>query len=174
MKYFHIFMEPTYVDAPCLHNWYNILDPRKICLEQAHLIPKRVTVQLVPNINLSFPDIISSPYFLVSEMVQELIELYQPHTIYKKIILTDLKYKHIQMYYLPIFETLDCLSDSAELNLDRSVIKKIVLDRKKIGRNHIFRIANVKGTYVIASLDFVESMLIREAVGISLVETELC
>ena len=81
MKYFHIFMDPTYVDAPNLNNWYDKLDPRKVCPEWAHLIPRRISIQLAPNTNLLFPDVISSPFFLVSDMVHELIELYQPHTV---------------------------------------------------------------------------------------------
>ena len=51
-----------------------------------------------------------------------------------------------------------------------SEIRKVVLDRHKIGEHSIFRLAGVEKQYIVGNLDVVESILKRGCVGMSLEE----
>ena len=52
-------------------------------------------------------------------------------------------------------------------------ITRLVLDRDRIGENAVFRIKGYNRSCIAGRLDFVESLLRREAGGITLEEAEL-
>lgn len=72
-----------------------------------------------------------------------------------------------------VFEEVDCLSKHAVFNLNRSLLKEIVLDGKKLQGHAIFRIAGVEKAYIVGNLDVVESMLKRGLRGIGLTELQV-
>ena len=75
-----------------------------------------------------------------------------------------------KLYYLPILQEIECLSEKSELMPNRYGIVKAVLDLNKVGEHSIFKIGGVFDDYYVVRLDVAESFLRREAVGISLTE----
>ena len=111
--------------------------------------------------------------FLVSEEVKKILEKYDPNTIFKTIVLTDFK-KSIQViYYLPIFEEFEALSEDAEMNLNKTVVKKLILNEQKIKNKKVFKLKESSKTMIIIRLDVAESILRRDFDGIELEKVEI-
>lgn len=173
MKYFLLDTDPAYMDSLDIINWYGKIDVRNIRYDKAHLLPSRQLLYMRGYEKAVFTDIVSKPFFLVSEMVKDVIRMYQPETIFKEIILLDAENEKTQRYFLPIFRELNCLSEKSTLNSERSVIRKAILSKRKLKDWPVFRIGDVNSAYITARLDFVESILKRKAAGVRLTPLEV-
>ena len=83
------------------------------------------------------------------------------------IAITDFERSVQHIYYLPIFEEVEGLSEKAEYGFNKMVINKIVLDYKKIRDKKIFKLKESDKTAIICRLDVVESLLRRNFEGIA-------
>lgn len=173
MRYFRIEADRKYTTLPQIINWYQQIDNRDLNKEGYDKIPKRTLLFIQPNKNTIFLDVVSSPFFLISEMVKDCVALYEPNLSYKEMILLDQKNSRTQSYFHPMLRELDCLSNNAVFNLDHSELKTIELDEEKIEDKAIFRLAGVSKWYVIVRLDLLESLLRRGAVGLSIQEVNV-
>lgn len=173
MKYFILQTDPQMNEAPNIINWFGAIDKRNICRSQSYKLSMRQILYIAPQKSLFFTDIITSPLFLVTNMVKKVVEMYDAKTVYKQIILLDRKHKQSCVYYLPILEHVMCLSPESIVSKDKSTIIQPVLLKSAVEDKSIFFVGDVSNTYVIARLDFVESILRRDACGISLISTEL-
>ena len=170
MKYFLIKMDQKFDTAPEIRDWFDKIKHEDICAERSHNIEKRQLLFIESNPNTVFPDILSFPFFLVSETVRNVIYSYDPNTIFKELILLDSKYAKTHIYYLPILRERDCLSDSSILTRDKSSVLHAVIDAEKVGDNAIFSLATLSDLNVAVRLDFVESILRRGVKGVFLEE----
>lgn len=173
MRYFKIEADRKYTASPQIINWYQQLDNRDLKTGSYDKIPKRTLLRIQPNQNTVFLDIVSSPFFLISEMIKECVALYEPNLSYKEMILLDHKNSRMQPYFHPMLRELDCLSENAVFNLDHSELKTMELDEEKLEDKAMFRLAGVSRWYVIARLDLLESLLRRGAVGLSIQEVNV-
>lgn len=168
MQYFMLKLHPAFTHAPNIINWYKVFDVRKLHPETADRVPYRSLLDISPDAAMIFTDIITFPYLLVSNLLKKVLTAYEPLIEYKDIVVLDKVNKQYALYYLPILETVDCLHETSQFNLDRSVIKKAVFDPQKTAGKSIFRIGGVKNTYIAVRLDLAESLLRRKAAGIYL------
>ncbi len=173
MRYYIIHKHPSYENAPQLIGWSAAIDVRNICPGKSHLLKSRQLFMIRGNPRTVFTDVISHPFFLVSETVKQTIEMYDKSILYKQAVLLDAKHEQAVLYYLPILRRIDCLKSASRLNRDRSVIHKAVLDKAKIGDEVIFKIGNVGGSHIVIRLDLAESILRRETRGIGLNTVEI-
>lgn len=173
MNYYIMKLEAHLNYAPDVINWYNRFDVRNICREKAHLLPKRTLVDIRPSSETLFADIVSFPYLLLSEAAKEVIEVYEPSVKYKDIIPFDAKTPQYALYYLPVLETIDCLSkERTKFNPMGTAILQMSLDVNKIGDQSIFKLVYGRASYIIARLDLCESLLHRNLIGIGLKKVE--
>ena len=168
MKYFLIRTNPHFSTAPEIMDWFKKIDRRKIRLGQSFEIENRQLFFIKENPNTVFVDILSFPFFMVTEVLKYIILMYEPRTIFKEIVLLDQKYAKTCTYYLPILEYIDCLDVASKVTKDRSTILEAVIDLEKVGDRSIFYLEGVGNLYTVARLDIVESFLMRGAIGIDL------
>lgn len=173
MKYFLIKSDPQFDTAPDIKDWFGRIDRKNIRQGYSHKIDDRQLFFIQPNQNTCFIDILSFPFFMVTEELKDVIKAYEPHTLFKEIVLLDQQNAKSGIYHLPILEYVDCLADSSKLTLDRSVIMKAVINLDKIGDRSIFYVESVGNLHIIARLDIVESFLRRGAKGLLLEEVEI-
>lgn len=69
---------------------------------------------------------------------------------------------------MPIFREFEVLHEKSEFNLNKTIVKKIVLDEKKIKNKKIFKIKESDKTLIVVRLDAAESILRRNYDGIYL------
>ncbi len=105
---------------------------------------------------------------MISEGVKEIIDKFNTDALFKSLPLIDYAHDKQKNYFLPIFEEIDALSDKAELNLNKTVVKKIVLDKEKIKDKKIFKIKESSKPLIVIRLDVAESLLRRGFKGIKL------
>lgn len=172
MKYFDISVNDSYRTSPQITNWYEEIKVRLINWETYHKLPRRKVLMITSSPNTIFTDIISFPFLLVSPMIKEVIRLYRDEVVFKEIMLLDIKNKLEKQYYLPVMEE---SSDIELINLkgrETIVTEKIKTPAWVEGRN-IFWVKYKEKRHTIVSLDFAESILRRNAVGIGLQEVIL-
>jgi len=170
MKYFLLSVQAAYTDIPQIAGWYEKINPRWINPKDAYRLPKRELLFVREQDNIVFTDILSKPFFLVSDMVRKVILMYEPLTNMKEIVLLDTRHKVSRSYFLPILEEVDCMTEDSEFNADRSIIKKGILDYDIVKDRTIFAIGGMKNRYIVGNLELVESLIKRGAVGIGLRE----
>lgn len=168
MRYFLIEEDDRIAQRPCILNWHDKIDVRNIHQETSYKLPKRELVFVADHSKTVFTDIVSYPFFLISEKVEKVIRMYEPKIMVKELVLLNKAFEQVQRYYLPIFEEMDCLGEGSTFNLNHSEIRKIILDKQKIGKKNIFRVADLEKQYIVGNLDVVESILKRGCIGIKL------
>lgn len=173
MDYFIITQDKRYTDAPNIINWFDKIDVKNICPARSYYLPKRLLLEIRNNPEVVFTDIVSFPFFLVSDICKQMIQKYEPRTPFKQIVLMDMKTHKMSLYHLPILKKIDCLSTDSVLNQDKSVIEKMVLQKDRIEGLSIFQIDGVKSNYTVIRLDLLESILRRGAKGIAIEQVEV-
>lgn len=173
MKYFIIETEDINNSLPQIINWFSQVNVQHICPEHAGKIPEHFILDMKISKNDLFPDIFSSYGFLLSKMVYEVIDMYEPHLNYKKVALIDSKVEVSDLYYLPILPICSCLLPESEWDRGRNKVLHGVIDPEQIGNHAIFRLADVNDVQIAVRLDMVESLLRRDIKGIRLSELKV-
>ncbi|WP_252238054.1 hypothetical protein [Clostridium sp. VAP51] len=173
MDYFLLKQDEEYTNAPMLMDVFKNIDVRNINLLNAHKIDDIVILNVKCNDETEFLDILDRNLFLISKEMKKIIKKYDSEILFKTIPLIDLPHERQENYYMPIFEEVECLSEKSELNLNKTVVKKIILDKEKIRNKKIFKIKESLKTLVVIRLDVAESLLRREFKGMCLERLEI-
>lgn len=149
------------------------LDIRLLNREQIDTLPQWNMVNMSLPMEVFFPDIISKPFLLMSDICIKTAMMYQKDIIYKGIKLWNRESGINVTYFAAVLEELECMSDQTQYNSVGNRIVRLVLDRDKIGSNVVFKIRGYDGSGFIGRLDFVESILRRGTRGIRLEEVDV-
>lgn len=173
MDYFLLKLDERYGNIPVLLDVIKKIDPRNINRLDAHKIAGTIIFYVRADAGTSYPDILDRQLYLVSGGLKKIVEKYEPDTLFKTLPLIDLKNQRQENYFLPVFEEVEALSPRCEFNLDKSVVKKLVLQGDKLKGKKIFRLKGCAETLVVVRLDAAESILRRDFTGIRLERIEL-
>ena len=80
MKYFLLHTDPQYTTAPDLLDWRDKIDPRYIRKGRSYRLPQRELLLIRENPDTVFTDVLSFPFFLVTQLGKDVICLYEPKT----------------------------------------------------------------------------------------------
>lgn len=166
MRYFLLEQDKDESHYPLLKNWYSKVNPRYIKPDMAHKLPRRQIVDIEAGMFTVFTDVVLAPFLLVSETVRDVIDCYEPKLEYKEIIVLDREYSKTALYFLPILAHVDCLADGTEFNLNKSMLRRAVIDPAAAQGRSVFRIGGVLDQYIAVRLDLLESILRRETKGV--------
>ncbi len=119
-------------------------------------------------------DVLISPTFLISDRMKKLLELYEKQSQYKgvQIFPTAEESRQFPLYWVPCFPEVDCLHKNTVM-LDNGMVKRLVLDARKLGKYHIFRLPGLLEYKVIVSLPVAESILRRRLYGVEFQKIEV-
>lgn len=170
MKYFIIEKERGYYSSPQFKSWHQDID---FLPESRHYkLERRRAFFIKEDEFLFWTDIMISPVFLISEKIKEVVKLYDKKLKMKQIILIEAKESEMGVYYLPIFNGVDCLAEESNIE-SRKIEEKIILKKEKIKEKPIFKVGGVKERYIVVRMDLVESILKRDIRGINLIEVKV-
>lgn len=169
MRRFRIYADEGNLQ-PHFRNWYAQIDPGSSPTQIYEELREMNNFQVELFGGFPFMDIISYPCFMVTKEFANLIRLYCPDTAFKYAVLYDVKSHRSELFQIPILPELLCLDGRSVLSRDKSEIVKGILQKDKLGNVPIFRIGGVKGRYIAASLEFVESAYRREVRGMKIEE----
>lgn len=119
--------------------------------------------------NVLIPDIVQNPTYMVSDIIQKVIEIYDSTISYKDIFImpNNEKYlnKGVQMFHIPDLPRMDCIAEQAVI-LPNGAVQDIILNPAKVQNKDIFLVDHMAENIVIVSLRFMESVLRRGPLGV--------
>lgn len=170
MRYFRIYADKQNIQ-PRFLNWNALIKPN---IQQQSQIYEELDRRNYQKVELDgeilFPDIISSPCFMVTKEFANLIRIYCPNMKFKYMVLFDENNKRSVSYQIPYLEEVDCLDEGSELNRNGDTIIRGILCGDKTEGIPIFRLKGAEGRYIMANLAFVESAFRREVRGMGIEE----
>lgn len=168
MKYFIIQTNPDLINGPRIIGWENKIHCQFISREEIYKIPKRMIIPINTTDNTLFPDFLTSPSLLLSELVMEVIKVYGVNILSKEVILVDSINRKVKRYFLVILDEII----GSLLVPDNPKLKEILIcgNKREIENQNLFILKNQDSYQIIGNLDFVESILRRGALGITLRE----
>lgn len=173
MKYFIVKQDNEYKNAPRFINWFQNYDMESYEAGHYSRLPDRKVIEIEPNANTTFIDVLSNPFFLVSKEIKKVLSLFEPNMEFRQILCLDRKNQLGHQYFLPCLPFISCISPKSQFNLDHSMLLKPVLEEEKIPDKGIFILGDVKSRYVVMRLDVVETILRKKVYGIELEEVEI-
>lgn len=135
-------------------------------------VKKSVTLHVKDNIHTVYAEVVEAPFYMVSERVQEVIQMFEPDLKCSSAIFATEKQEGPFVYKVLFLDRMECLHENTEFYKDNSV-KKIILDSEKIAGQHIFKIKGISPIQVVVSMPIVEALLRRNCVGIQFQEIEI-
>ena len=168
MDYFLLKQDKRYSNTPQIIDLFKNINTKDLNLLKADNIEDNNCFYVKSNDNIDYLDVLEIPIFLVSKELKKILEKYNRNMIFKMLALIDYEKKEQNFYYLPIFEEIEALSEKSEFNLNKTIVKKIILDEKKIKNKKLFKIKESDKTLIVVRLDAAESLLRREFKGIAL------
>lgn len=173
MDYFLLKQDERYINTPRLIDVFKKINLKYMNLIDGHKIEDFIVFNVKADEDSEFLDILDNQLFLICEGIKKIIEKYNSNILFKCTPLVDSMHNKDKNYFLPIFEEIRCLSETAELNLNKTVVKKIVLDKEKIKGKKIFKIKESSKPLIVIRLDAAESLLRRNFKGIKLERLEV-
>lgn len=168
MDYFLLKQDERYTDVPLLLDVYKKIDTRDIHPTRAYKIADPLIFHVKAGEESSYLDIMDRQLLLLSDKLKRVVEAYEPDTLFKLVVLIDLSRHRQNNYYLPILEEVEAVSPRSEFNLDKSVIKRLVLLEEKLRGKKIVRLKESEKPLIVVRLDVAESILRRDLTGIRL------
>lgn len=152
---------------------FDILGQHHLFLKKdADRIQDSTTLYLAEHTGETAPDFIQNPIFLVSDMVKKVLDFYEDAMVFKTVALVNKEKGDIFVYHTLLLEPIDALSDKTEFYPNGS-IKRLVLQKEKIGEHHILLLEDQRVLIPMVSLEVVESLLRRNVTGIVWKEVEV-
>ena len=173
MRYFIMEQDEKYSDSPNIINWFGKINVQKLKQGQSWELPDRTLLEIRNNPDTIFTDVVSKPFLIYSKKTKDAVSIYESGIVHKQIVLLDDKNLMTELYYLPILKMIDCLSEKSELNTDKSIVRRAVLDKSKLPNRSIFVLDGLSSIYAVVRLDLAESLLRRGVRGITLRKVEI-
>lgn len=122
--------------------------------------------------NTLFPDVLSDPIYLFSEKLMSVVRMYGDAVLKRDLILIDSQKKAMKRYFVVLFEIVPCeMTAQTENGLPILSVQSGITPLKE---RNIFEIQLIGRREVIINLDFAESILRRNVLGIHLEAVKIC
>lgn len=174
MDYFQLKSDRRYLHTPVITNLNSIVSRRKAMdIEYASKIPD-ISVGFSRSMQRpDYIDVLDTQLFLVCDEIKKVFEMYKPSMIFKTICIVNNLDGSNCIYHAPLFTKLDCIPDCYKVIKDRKKLKRLILLKKKVEDESIFKIANIDSEIIIIRLDVAESLLRRGITKFHLEKVEL-
>ena len=174
MRYFVLKKDEQITDIPHPYGFFQKIDVRKVSAESGEQVPYRTLIRIQSSKFTIFPDVLCAPVLLVTQDAQGIIKLYNEHINYRQIVYVDQENELVKLYFMPLLDTIDCLSLHSEyVNSSNTTFSKVVLKSDLIGDGSIFLVKNPNQRVIVVRLDLVESLLELGCWGFMLTEAEI-
>ncbi|GHU60237.1 hypothetical protein FACS1894171_0880 [Clostridia bacterium] len=174
MRYFVLKQDERITDIPYPKDFFENIDVRNVSAERGDSVPFRTLIQLRPSAFTVFPDVFCTPVLLLTPDAQNIVRLYDDYIVYRQIIYLDQVNELVNLYFMPLLQTIDCLSTRSEyVNAGKGAFSKVVLKAELIRDESIFQVKNQQQRVTVIRLDLAESLLARGCRGFTLAEAEI-
>lgn len=169
MEYFIIKQDKDMRRCAHLESWVNTLKHTNP-FRYLRLATTETRIMFVADdVYNEYPDFIQRPFPLIKKELKNMLSRYQPNIFFENMVLVEKELGKQQVYCRMVVPEINCASPKSERQYGK--LKKIVLDRKKVGSQRIFQVEG--DNRVIMRLDVVESILRRNPYGIEFERIEV-
>lgn len=151
---------------PEIGGWSQALDIRKMNRREYRELPSFFQLNMRTGMDHILPDILVSPFLLLSEPAMHVVSFYDPEIPWCFAVLFGDSGKECASYFCPILEEEDGVVKEAYR--EGEIIR---LDSKKMKGLPLFRIRVKDRKKTVIRMDLAESLLMRHAVGMELKAT---
>lgn len=117
-------------------------------------------------------DFLQCPVTMFDERFRDILDAYEPGLIFQEVVMIH-KENILQYQYVhALMEQVDAVADNTEY-YPNGTVKRLILDRKKIGRHNLFMLDGNYRKDPIVSLALAESLLRRQPIGLCFEEVEV-
>lgn len=173
MEYFALRQDERFANVPVLQEVQRKIELRHIQRLKAEHLSDTTLFHVRADQDADYPDLLTNQLFLVSERVKQVLEMHEPDCSFKLVPLIDLEHSRQALYYLPLFPEIEALSPYSEFNLDRSVLRRPVLEQGKLGNRRMFQVKESMRPLIVIRLEVAEGLLRRDLIGIGLQRLEV-
>ena len=174
MRYFVMKQDERITDRPYPRDFFEKIDIRNATANRGGLLAARTLINIRPSEFTVFPDVLCSPVTLVTQESRNVIDKYDEYLVYRQIVYLDSENRKVQLYFMPMLEIIDCLSEKSEyVNESKTQLSKVVLRQAPIRDKSLFQIKNKTQRVIIIRLDLAESLLARDSKGFILKEADM-
>jgi hypothetical protein len=166
MEYFRLRQDWDYINAPIIPDVIKQIDWRYVTPAKADKIQEITVFKLTNNDEIDALDLLDRQLLLFSRLLKDAVKLYLPKLNCKKVLLINSQKRTHMLYYLPLLEPVDCISDKSIMTPNKSMIKKLVLKADKMPKQAIFKVNHSHETIIIVRLDAAESIMRRKFHGL--------
>lgn len=171
-RYFFMEQDKSIRDSICLER-FDIKGPKHIFLKKdAPRLNDTTVLYLAENSGEIAPDFLQSPVYMVTDMVQKVLSMYEDSLLFKRVVMIDKTNSSQIIYYHVLFEEIEGLDPLVERYLDGTE-KKVCLSKEKIGDYRVFMLKDSRNRKPVISLEVAESLLRRKLTGVILNEIEV-
>lgn len=170
MKYFIVEQDKKIIDGPQIINWYNKIDVEKINRNEVHKIPNFIELDVKSVDDVTYYDIISFPFFLISELYFEIIQMFEPNLPKKRVTLFEAEKNIMHTYLLPVMGQPIIIEENSMVQLHKGNFKEVFFQMNSSTNKYIFQIVAFKKRYIVMRLELVEALLRRNITGLMLHE----
>lgn len=117
-------------------------------------------------------DFLQCPVMMFDERFRDILEAYEPELFFQEVVMIHKENSLQYPYVHTVLAQLDAVSENTEYYPNKTV-KRLVLDRRKIGRHNLFLLEGNHRKDPIVSLPLAESLLRRRPTGIRFEEVEV-
>lgn len=151
VRYFIMRQHPFFSERFRLSEWQEKINPKWLCFQEFYKTPRRCVLTASIGENVPFPDIVTTPFLLLSNLMMDVVKIYGEPVYKRDVIIINEQNMQSKQYYLSMLET-------------------VGQGRILWEDSNLFYIDSKKQKEIIVSQDFAESILRRGAVGIDLEE----
>ena len=169
MQYYILNQDKDYTDNVEIVNWFGKLDVEKLEPEKYYQLDESYVLEAKGN---ELTDMIFTPFFAVSPMVRYCIKAYEPNMKFTAVTLWSKQKKEAYEYFIPHLDRLKILSSKSVLKYNNTLIEKAILDKNSSIHRYIFLLADLQKKHVVIKKELAESVLKRNARGISFLGIE--
>lgn len=117
-------------------------------------------------------DFLQYPVTMFSRRFKDLLDAYEPDLFFQEVVLIHKENSLQYRYVHTLMDQLDAVGSGTEY-YPNGTVKRLVLDRERIGRHNLFLLKGNHRKDPIVSLPLAESLLRRKPVGICFEEVEV-
>lgn len=174
MDFFQLKSDRRYLHTPVITNLNSIVLRRKeMDIEYANKVPD-ISVGFSRSMHRpDYIDVLDTQLFLVCDGIKKVFTMYKPSMIFKTICIVNNLDGSSCNYNAPLFSKVECMPDCYKAIKDRKKLNHLILLKKEIEDECIFKIANIDSEIIIIRLDVAESILRRGIKKFQLEKVEL-
>ena len=100
MRYFIMRQHLFFSERFRLNEWQEKINPKWLCFQDFYKTPRRCVLTASIGENVPFPDIVTAPFLLLSNLMMDVVKIYIEPIYKREVIIINVQNLESKQYYL--------------------------------------------------------------------------